>query len=288
MRVGHADQLPPRAVDVARRRQRAAAPRCKASATKSCPSCVSPLSATNRSPLPTRGCRSRRRSPSKSPGFARRRRRRPRRRSTARSCDLPSSAALARHFGVVEMDRSGRRRSDRSRGPCRRSAAGRRRCSPPMPPLDRPAAGRRSRSAPAAGLRAGSRRGSPPASSLRGLSSVTMTRSARRVAISPIIGRLPRSRSPPQPNTTTQLPLAQAGAARQHGLERVGLVRVVDIDRARRRRGRHKLACGPARRSGCQRRHGALPASPPVPITRPSAASTFSAWKPPASGSSAS
>ena len=39
-------------------------------------------------------------------------------------------------------------------------------------------------------------------SSLRGLSSVTMTRSARLQATSPICGRLPRSRSPPQPNTT--------------------------------------------------------------------------------------
>ena len=45
-------------------------------------------------------------------------------------------------------------------------------------------------------------------SSLRGLSSVTSVKSARRVAISPITGRLPRSRSPPQPNTTTSLPLA--------------------------------------------------------------------------------
>src|SRR5437588_1603512 len=39
-------------------------------------------------------------------------------------------------------------------------------------------------------------------SSLRGLSSVTITRSASRAAIAPIIGRLPASRSPPQPNTT--------------------------------------------------------------------------------------
>jgi hypothetical protein len=38
-------------------------------------------------------------------------------------------------------------------------------------------------------------------SSLRGLSSVTMTSSASRSAISPICGRLPLSRSPPQPNT---------------------------------------------------------------------------------------
>src|SRR5260221_111479 len=42
--------------------------------------------------------------------------------------------------------------------------------------------------------------------SLRGLSSVTMTLSARRCAIAPIIGRLPASRSPPQPKTTTRRP----------------------------------------------------------------------------------
>src|SRR5262245_16455916 len=39
--------------------------------------------------------------------------------------------------------------------------------------------------------------------SLRGLSSVTTTRSASLAAIVPIIGRLPWSRLPPQPNTTT-------------------------------------------------------------------------------------
>ena len=38
-------------------------------------------------------------------------------------------------------------------------------------------------------------------SSLRGLSSVTMTTSDRRVATAPISGRLPWSRSPPAPNT---------------------------------------------------------------------------------------
>ena len=44
--------------------------------------------------------------------------------------------------------------------------------------------------------------------SLRGLSSVTMTRSAFSAAMRPMIGRLPASRSPPAPNTTTSLPLA--------------------------------------------------------------------------------
>ncbi len=42
----------------------------------------------------------------------------------------------------------------------------------------------------------------------RGLSSVTITASARRAAIAPMIGRLPVSRSPPQPNTTTSRPCA--------------------------------------------------------------------------------
>ena len=51
-------------------------------------------------------------------------------------------------------------------------------------------------------------------SSERGLSEVTITRSASRGAISPISGRLPRSRSPPQPNTTCSRPLGQLAAAR--------------------------------------------------------------------------
>ena len=56
-----------------------------------------------------------------------------------------------------------------------------------------------------------------------------MARSASRAAISPISGRLPRSRSPPQPNTTIS---AARAAKRPHRrdrpLERVGRVRVVD------------------------------------------------------------
>src|SRR5690606_31484509 len=43
----------------------------------------------------------------------------------------------------------------------------------------------------------------------RGLSSVTITTSASRVAISPIMGRLPRSRSPPQPKTTITRPVVK-------------------------------------------------------------------------------
>ena len=45
-------------------------------------------------------------------------------------------------------------------------------------------------------------------SSLRGLSSVTNTRSARAAAMRPISGRLPGSRSPPQPNSAIRRPAA--------------------------------------------------------------------------------
>ena len=47
----------------------------------------------------------------------------------------------------------------------------------------------------------------------RGLSSVTMTTSAARAAIAPIIGRLPGSRSPPQPKTTMSRPVTNGRSA---------------------------------------------------------------------------
>ena len=71
---------------------------------------------------------------------------------------------------------------------------------------DRLARGRRSRWRPA--RRPEWRRGCAAGFSLRGLSSVTMTRSAFSAAMRPMIGRLPASRSPPAPNTTMSLPLA--------------------------------------------------------------------------------
>jgi hypothetical protein len=51
-------------------------------------------------------------------------------------------------------------------------------------------------------------------SSLRGLSLVTIDRSAFEVAAKPIRGRLARSRSPPQPRTTISRPAASGRAAR--------------------------------------------------------------------------
>ena len=50
-------------------------------------------------------------------------------------------------------------------------------------------------------------------SSDRGLSLVTIVRSAFEVAASPIRGRLPRSRSPPHPNTTMTRPVASGRTA---------------------------------------------------------------------------
>ncbi len=67
-----------------------------------------------------------------------------------------------------------------------------------------PSPGRRSPAHP--GTRRGSRHGSTAGSSPRGLSSVTIATSASRAAASPISGRLPRSRSPPAPNTTCSRP----------------------------------------------------------------------------------
>ena len=55
-----------------------------------------------------------------------------------------------------------------------------------------------------------------------------------------MIGRLPRSRSPPHPKTQMTLPRAQTPERRQHRLERVGLVRVIDQHR-HPRFARHRL-----------------------------------------------
>ena len=83
-------------------------------------------------------------------------------------------------------------------------------------------------------------------SSLRGLSEVSTGRSASRPAISPMIGRLPRSRSPPHPNTQMILPARNATQRRQHRLQRVGLVRVIDQHRDPRfRLDRFESAGGP-------------------------------------------
>ena len=67
-------------------------------------------------------------------------------------------------------------------------------------------------------------------SSPRGLSSVTTRTSASRAAISPMIGRLPWSRSPPAPSTTISRPAVSGRSASSAAVDRVGLVGVVDDD----------------------------------------------------------
>ena len=99
----------------------------------------------------------------------------------------------------------------------------------PQPNGGSPRGGRRSRTRPGAAARIAARIFS--GCSLRGLSSVTITLSACCAAIAPISGRLPASRLPPAPNTTTRLPLHVRPQRLERLLQRVGLVRVIDKDR---------------------------------------------------------
>ena len=123
-------------------------------------------------------------------------------------------------------------------------------------------------------------------SSERGLSEVTTARSASRAAISPICGRLSRSRSPPQPKTQiSRRPAGELAGRDEHVLERVGRVRVVDEDRERLalvdrlEPPRHPLGLG-------QRRGRGLRARPRAPTAQAIAPSAFATLKWPGSGSS--
>ena len=98
-----------------------------------------------------------------------------------------------------------------------------------------------------------------PGSSVRGLSEVTTATSASSAAIRPMSGRLPLSRSPPQPNTTTSRPGGQRPQRRQRPLQRVGRVGVVaqhDTGRLAEQLhpaghlGRRRRAARPPRRAG--------------------------------------
>ena len=78
-----------------------------------------------------------------------------------------------------------------------------------------------------------------------------------------MIGRLPRSRSPPQPNTTMTRPVVNGRTDGQHVLQRVGLVRIVDIDR------RAVLApCRPARAGRARPSDARAPRAPSRPACR--------------------
>ena len=122
-------------------------------------------------------------------------------------------------------------------------------------------------------------------SSLRGLSSVTITRSAIASAASPISGRLPGSRSPPAPKTTMSLPRrVRAKRASAHWRARRA------CGRSRRRPARRMDARrqAPAGRSRLSARRGAASAfraSTPVAIASAAATSAFDIWNSPTSGS---
>ena len=85
-----------------------------------------------------------------------------------------------------------------------------------------------------------------------------------------------------------QLAAGEGPQGRQHGLERLGLVGVVDIDRRRPSGDGRRAAGGRARRSRSPGPATARAGSPPVATTRPRAPSALEAWKPPTSGSSIS
>ena len=201
-------------VGVVRGRASAAAPRAKA--------CFDEVdarraTATNRSPSSTRRESVWRPVTSVAQGAASQLRRerapRPRRARAGSRGRLQRAQRFACDLAVVERDDRGPRSPGLARAPCRRS---RRR-----PPARRA----RSRGAIAARGRARlpARRSSRPAtsstiacgSSLRGLSEVRIATSASSDAIRPICGRLPRSRSPPAPNTQITRPLASSRAARR-------------------------------------------------------------------------
>ena len=160
-------------------------------------------------PRPPGPCQQARRLPGRPP---------PRRRGSAaqliaRSFRDPVPDDLA----VVQVAAPGRRPAGSPRAPCRRRPRcrpARRRPGPrrwparpvdarPRQPSDRGAVDR-------VVARPRLPRQMAAGSSLRGLSEVIQTRSAPRAATSPIRGRLPRSRSPPQPKTTSSRPSASS------------------------------------------------------------------------------
>ena len=96
-------------------------------------------------------------------------------------------------------------------------------------------------------------------SSPRGLSSVTMTWLARRSAIAAICGRLPVSRSPPQPNTQNSAPCRWPCSCPAPAPARPGYVR-----------SRPPRSAGRSRRRGGSCGHGS--AAAPTPLRRYAAA----------------
>ena len=140
------------------------------------------------------------------------------RRATSRSSNGWTDAGdLLAGLVALAGDQHGVARPGRPRWPRRSPRPGRRSRRPrPAAPPARPAR----RSSMARRIAAGS--------SERGLSSVTISRSASRAATSPMSGRLPRSRSPPQPSTMISRPRGERAQRPQRAVDRRRLVAVVD------------------------------------------------------------
>ena len=199
----------------------------------------------------------------------------------------PAPQRLARHRRRRRTAPCARPRTPApARGPCRRSPR-RRRAAPSRPRGRSPRGGRLD-----ARARAAAPRGTPATisstiasgSSERGLSEVMIATSASRAPISPISGRLARSRSPPAPNTTITPPVGQLARRAQHVLQRVRLVRVVDETANGWPSSTGSKRPGTPRRlgqRGAQRRR----AGAERPRRRASAPSAFSTLKRPGSGS---
>ena len=190
-----------------------------------------------------------------------------RRRAAATSAQVQSGSGIMRpplsaardRVVIGERHARSRRRSGRSRGPCRRPAA------------RRPAAaGDRAARSPRRGRRSRWRRAQPARISAR----MAAASLAARIVVGdddvvglagrrrrPSSGRLPLSRSPPQPNTHHEPAARIRAAARRAPCERIGRVGVVDEDRRRRRRCRRARGgpCAPCRLARPAARSAARP-----------------------------
>ena len=180
------------------------------------------------------------------------------------------------HFAV--------RHIGRSHGPCQPST----RTSPVFKRgdggADGFARGRRSRARPAP----------PPEfpcgwwrrSSLRGLSSVTITSSASLTAICAHQRALALVAVAAAAEHDMQVVCGMRAQRFQNFFQRIGRMGVIDIDRRAIGGDRRPSPSGPARLSELSSAANTLAASSPRPMARPAATSALEAWNAPASGSS--
>ena len=104
-----------------------------------------------------------------------------------------------------------------------------------------------------------------------------------------MIGRLPWSRSPSEPNTRTRRPGVMGRTASQRQHQRVRRVRVVDERRAgSRRRARSRAPCGPGSRARGRPPRSRRPGSTPAACASTIASAAFETLTRPGSGLAAS